>query len=401
MHGLLRGRGPRLPPRPQSSSDGGRRLFSDKPSGHAGGNGAAAQPSALQRARQATAASSGAFKALTQTAGSTSQKVFGQLPGRVRHWAAGAQQGRLQKAIGLQLEAFWQHHRSKVLAAGGVALVYILWKTMFSVTSIFVNLSETMAELGFLSLSAAIVAFAGLYFRHRFTISPKAVYRQAMIRLNTHPSVLEVMGAPLAGSDVRAQVLTGGGFRLKGLVPKYRSRRLQMIFPLRGAEHRGLVSLEAKRRRGKYDFKLLAVDVPTAAGKDQRLYLAGDDRIYQRGSIIAELRDPFLQALQMQRVYEEEDEADEAQDEADEERERQHREEERAAAAPKPMDQGGGMFFYERVWHGAKSLFSSKPRSAPEAAVQSATVTTPTAATDTPVPTQEQPLPQGKPVKQQ
>ena len=47
--------------------------------------------------------------------------------------------------------------------------------------------------------------------------------------------------------------------------------------------------------QGKYDFKLLAVDVPTAAGSDQRLYLAGDDRIYQRGSIIAELRDPFLQ----------------------------------------------------------------------------------------------------------
>ena len=42
------------------------------------------------------------------------------------------------------------------------------------------------------SLSAAIVAFMGLYLRHRFSISPKAVYRQAMIRLNTHPSVLEV-----------------------------------------------------------------------------------------------------------------------------------------------------------------------------------------------------------------
>lgn len=58
------------------------------------------------------------------------------------------------------------------------------------------------------------------------------------------------------------------------------------------------------------------------------------------------------------------------------------------------------MFFYERVWHGAKSLFGSKPRSASEAAVQSATVKTPTAATDTPVPTMDQPLPQGTPIKQ-
>ncbi len=39
----------------------------------------------------------------------------------------GAQSGRLQRAAGLQLEAFWQHHRGKVLGAGGVALVYILW----------------------------------------------------------------------------------------------------------------------------------------------------------------------------------------------------------------------------------------------------------------------------------
>ncbi len=113
---------------------------------------------------------------------------------------------------------------------------------MFGVTSIFVNLSETMAELGFLvrdqhvkvynlhevasveqrsicveqrsesgrhalllvlpsrhscpmvsqAFSAEMVAFAGLYVRYRFTINPRAVYRQAMIRLNTHPGVLEV-----------------------------------------------------------------------------------------------------------------------------------------------------------------------------------------------------------------
>jgi hypothetical protein len=57
------------------------------------------------------------------------------------------------------------------------------------------------------------------------------------------------MGAPVAGSDVRAYVMTGGGLRLKGLALKWRSRRCQMIFPLRGAERRGLVSLEAKKRK--------------------------------------------------------------------------------------------------------------------------------------------------------
>ena len=51
----------------------------------------------------------------------------------------------------------------------------------------------------------------------------------------------------MAGSNVRASVVTGGGLRMKGLHPKLRSRRVQMIFPLTGAERRGLVSLEAKK----------------------------------------------------------------------------------------------------------------------------------------------------------
>lgn len=41
------------------------------------------------------------------------------------------------------------------------------------------------------------------------------------------------MGAPLAGTDVRAYVTTGGGLRLKGLTPRLRYRRLHMIFPLK------------------------------------------------------------------------------------------------------------------------------------------------------------------------
>ena len=47
-------------------------------------------------------------------------------------------------------------------------------------------------------------------------------------------------------------------------------------------------------RQGLYVFKLLAVDVPSAAGPEQRIYLEGDERIYNRGSVMRELRDPFL-----------------------------------------------------------------------------------------------------------
>lgn len=52
---------------------------------------------------------------------------------------------------------------------------------------------------------------------------------------------------------------------------------------------------EAHSLQGRYLFKLLAVDVPTAAGPEQRLFVEGDDVAYARGGVISELRDPFLQ----------------------------------------------------------------------------------------------------------
>ena len=46
--------------------------------------------------------------------------------------------------------------------------------------------------------------------------------------------------------------------------------------------------------QGKLVYKLLAVDVPAAPGAEQRLYLEGDESVYNRGSVISELRDPFV-----------------------------------------------------------------------------------------------------------
>ena len=46
----------------------------------------------------------------------------------------------------------------------------------------------------------------------------------------------------------------------------------------------------------QYEFKLISVDVPTAAGAaEQRLYLVGDAAAYQKaGTLINELRDPII-----------------------------------------------------------------------------------------------------------
>lgn len=90
-----------------------------------------------------------------------------------------------------------------------------------------------------------------MYFRARFTINPDKVYRIAMRRLNTSAGILEVMGAPLTGTDVRAYVMSGGRPKLKNFKLKFGDKRCFLIFPIRGSERRGLVSVEVKNKKGQ------------------------------------------------------------------------------------------------------------------------------------------------------
>ncbi|KAL0643078.1 hypothetical protein Bca4012_041368 [Brassica carinata] len=97
-----------------------------------------------------------------------------------------------------------------------------------------------------------------------------------------------------------------------------------------GSERKGLVSVEVKKKKGQYDMKLLAVDIPMASGPDQQLYLIGDEEGYKvGGGLISELRDPVVKAMaatkefdNLDRIEEEEDAERELQ-----EAERKHREE--------------------------------------------------------------------------
>ncbi|KAL2339499.1 hypothetical protein Fmac_007439 [Flemingia macrophylla] len=231
---------------------------------------------------------------------------------------------RYREAIGLQIEAFFKRNHLFLWGAGGVVLCAVLWRILFGVANLFVSLSEGMAKYGFLALSSAIVAFTGLYIRSRLTINPDKVYRMAMTKLNTSAGILEVMGAPLSGTDLRAYVMSGGGLTIKKFKPSVRSRRCFLIFPIRGSEQRGLVSVEVKKKKGQYDLKLLAVDVPMATGPDQRLYLIGDEEEYRvGGGLISVLRDPVVKAMAATKEF---DDLDEVEEEEDAERERQEAE---------------------------------------------------------------------------
>lgn len=239
-----------------------------------------------------------------------------------------------KEAVGLQAESFWKRNYLVLVGAGGVVICIVLWRIMFGVANTFVGLSEGMAKYGFLALAAAMVSFTGMYIRSRLIINPDKVYRIAMTKLNTHAGILEIMGAPLTGTDVRAYVMSGGGPKLKKFKLRLGSKRCFLIFPIRGSERKGLVSAEVKKKKGQYDFRLLAVDIPMAQGPDQRIFLIGDEEEYKvGGGLIAELRDPIVKAMAAEKEFEVLDEKEEEEDEKREreEAERKHKEGEEAA----------------------------------------------------------------------
>ncbi|KAJ6744607.1 IMPORT INNER MEMBRANE TRANSLOCASE SUBUNIT [Salix purpurea] len=237
---------------------------------------------------------------------------------------------RYREALGLQIDAFLKRNSLFLIGAGGVIICALLWRLMFGIANTFVSLSEGMAKYGFLALSSAMVAFSGLYIRSRITINPDKVYRMAMTKLNTSAGILEVMGAPLTGTALRAYVMSGGGLILKNFKPTVRSKRCFLIFPILGSERKGLVSVEVKKKKGQYDMRLLAVDIPMASGPDQRLFLIGDEEEYKvGGGLISELRDPVVKAMAASKEFDVLDQIEEEEDAERElqEAERKHREE--------------------------------------------------------------------------
>lgn len=64
--------------------------------------------------------------------------------------------------------------------------------------------------------------------------------------------VLEVMGTPLKGTELRAYVMSGG-VRLKNFKLRV-GKRCFLIFPIRGSQRNGLVSVEVKKKKGQVFF---------------------------------------------------------------------------------------------------------------------------------------------------
>ncbi|XVE90948.1 hypothetical protein DITRI_Ditri20bG0116600 [Diplodiscus trichospermus] len=267
---------------------------------------------------------------------------------------------RYRQAIGLHFDAFFRRKYLFLFGAGGVLLCALLWRIMFGIANTFVSLSKEWQSMAFLpfplqlfvslidhcigdrchltSFCFMLILLSSVYIRSRLTINPDKIYRMAMRRLNTAAGVLEVMGAPLSGTDLRAYVMSGAGLTLKNFKPKLRSKRCFLIFPVQGSERKGLVSVEVKKNKGENMDTIVeelmvggwVVDIPMASGPDQQLFLIGDEKEYKVGGrLISELRDPVVKAMSATKEFDDLDHIEEEEDAKRElqEAERKHREE--------------------------------------------------------------------------
>ena len=265
---------------------------------------------------------------------------------------------------------------------GGLTIVASVSSLMTSDASATPSASSELAALGFASV---IVILGTSAFKRRTRVDIDSAHAMLLRRVSAHAGLREVLGSPIVGArgNARVALVTGGewrkdlidddvdgektsntwfGKRLPFLQKKrnqkttwrWRDERAHLAFPVSGSRASGFVAAEVVKRAGRKPmFELVAVDVESLNGRDaHRVYLAGGLRERERAdAMVAALRVPLGVAL---------GEAYDALRAGDARRAEERRIEAAAkaaeAAAPKPLDRGGGMWPSERAVDTAASL---------------------------------------------
>ena len=292
----------------------------------------------------------------------------------------------------------FRHKDTIELVAQGVA-VLVVWHgglTAFAVVSSLASepnaaTPSASSELAALGFASVIVILGTSAFKRRTRVDIDSAHAALLRRVSAHAGLKEVLGSPIVGArgNARVALVTGGEWR-KDFVSvrddvsetdrekssssfaarpfffgkqkkqtnrttwRWRDERAHVAFPVRGSRARGFVAAEVVKRAGlKPTFELVAVDVEAENGRDaHRVYLSGGLRERERAdAMVAALRVPLGVAL---------GEAYDALRAGDARRAEERRNEAAVSAAearaPKPLDQGGGMWPTERAVDTAASL---------------------------------------------
>jgi hypothetical protein len=106
----------------------------------------------------------------------------------------------------------------------------------------------------------------------------------------------------------------------------------------------------ARKWGGEYGIPLLALEVSSANGEMYRIYLEGEAKDYEASGVLASLREPLSASVDVEmRKAKAASDAHDAEIAAVEATRR------RETTAPKPLDQGGGMYTHEKAFDYAAS----------------------------------------------
>eukprot|EP00210_Caulerpa_lentillifera_P001556 g1494.t1 len=117
-----------------------------------------------------------------------------------------------------------------------------------------------------------------------------------------------------------------------------------------GSYREGVAFLDVKKIQGKYMTKVLGVDVRLPDDQEQRVFLKGDSSAYSKGGVLASLQDSLLKSQQVLALDAHEDVLDEAELRKQKANMKEEQRLKQLERSPKRLDQGGGMYLYERVY---------------------------------------------------
>jgi len=191
-------------------------------------------------------------------------------------------------SLARQLLAWANSNRTVVgVLTAACAVMYGFYRASMYIMHFFFNVSEKdVFNIGFAFglVTAILVVGAGAYAQRRVTVDPGQVYRHAVSCLRQHEVVNEHLGEFWRASGFRGykvesltDAVQGSERRARTSYFEAPSRRVQMIFMVKGIERSGMVSLQAHKRSGGYIIEMLALDLLAAEGKPaQHVFLEGD-----------------------------------------------------------------------------------------------------------------------------
>jgi len=254
-------------------------------------------------------------------------------------------------------------HWKKIEAIGTLAGGLALWRACrgFKTSVLGVPSESGSFDVAFGDPSmlggSLLFAMAGAFaLRQRYRLDIDHACALAMRRLETHAGVREILGAPVVAGESRVAVTSGGGLalfkrtrsRFFGAVTlpvSVDSKWAHVAFELRGTRKRGIVSMGARKWAGEYGMPLLALEVKSFDGEIHRVFLEGGAKDYEVSSVLASLRAPLEASVDLEMKR-----AKSLSDALAAEIAAQELATRRAATAPKPLDQGGGMHPHERAY---------------------------------------------------